>query len=191
MTWFRDYIYIPLGGSRGNHWKTIRNILIVFFISGLWHGANWTFICWGMWHACLIVFFLVLGINTKTRNNVTQRKYFPSVKEFFQISTTFLLVVFGWMLFRANGIEEFYNIIHSIVVNQPFVYGSIYGKTVFLHVLLMVIIDWIQRDKQHSLQFPNNVIFSHRFNRWLVYIILYLYIISCTGQSQTFLYFQF
>lgn len=97
-TWFRDYIYIPLGGSRCARWKVMRNTLIIFLVSGLWHGANWTFIMWGVYHALLFFPLMLLGKNRKHTNNVAAGRLLPSMKEFVQILFTFLLVLIGWII---------------------------------------------------------------------------------------------
>ena len=94
-TWFRDYIYFPLGGSRCDKWKIIRNVYIVWGISGLWHGANWTFICWGLFHATLLAIYNIVGINTKYKNIAAYSKLLPSIKEMSQIGLTFFLAVIG------------------------------------------------------------------------------------------------
>lgn len=94
-TWFRDYIYFPLGGSRCDKWKIIRNVYIVWGISGLWHGANWTFICWGLFHATLLAIYNIIGINTKYKNIAAYSKLLPSIKEMSQIGLTFFLAVIG------------------------------------------------------------------------------------------------
>ena len=191
MTWFRDYIYFPLGGSRCAKWKVIRNTILVFFISGLWHGANWTFICWGLYHACLIAFFILLGINTKTKDVVAQGRLLPTAKEIGQLIVTFLLVIFGWIIFRAENITQLSDICHAMIENQFFDPNYVYGKKYLISAIVMIIIEWLQRDKQHALQLPNNTLFRKRVVRWSLYVGMYLYIISSTGQSQTFLYFQF
>lgn len=105
-TWFRDYIYIPLGGSRVGKWKSVRNTFIIFLVSGFWHGANWTFICWGLFHALLFLPLLLTSSNRKYRGIVAEGKLLPSWKEAIQIGTTFFLVVIGWILFRAENMEQ-------------------------------------------------------------------------------------
>lgn len=92
-TWFRDYIYIPLGGSRCSKWKSFRNTMIIFLVSGLWHGANWTFICWGTFHALLFLPLLLMKKNRKYRDTVAENRILPSFKEIGQITITFLLVM--------------------------------------------------------------------------------------------------
>lgn len=105
-TWFRDYIYIPLGGSRCSKWKSFRNTMIIFLVSGLWHGANWTFICWGTFHALLFLPLLLMKKNRKYRDTVAENRILPSFKEIGQITITFLLVMIGWIIFRAENIKE-------------------------------------------------------------------------------------
>src|SRR5690606_34552897 len=103
-TWFRDYLYIPLGGSRGGIWLKVRNTFIIFIVSGFWHGANWTFIVWGALNA---IYFLPLLLTNNNRNNleiVAQGKYFPTWKEWLAMCITFGLTVFAWIFFRAENI---------------------------------------------------------------------------------------
>lgn len=101
-TWFRDYIYIPLGGSRVGKWKSFRNTLVIFLVSGFWHGANWTFVAWGAYHALLFLPLLLLGQNRRYRDSVAENSFLPSVKELTQMGVTFLLVLLGWILFRMR-----------------------------------------------------------------------------------------
>ena len=105
-TWFRDYIYIPLGGSRTTKAKVIRNTFIIFLVSGFWHGANWTFIAWGAYHAFLFLPLILLGKNRKYTNTVAENKLLPSPREMFQMLTTFMLAVIGWIIFRAESITQ-------------------------------------------------------------------------------------
>ena len=113
-TWFRDYIYFPLGGSRCEKWKVIRNIFIVWSVSGLWHGANWTFVCWGLFHASLLALYNILGINTKFQHEVAHGKLLPNLKEASQVLLTFVLAVFGWIIFRAENLSQAADYIFSI-----------------------------------------------------------------------------
>ena len=105
-TWFRDYIYIPLGGSRAGKWKSFRNTLVLFLVSGFWHGANWTFVAWGAYHALLFLPLLLLGQNRRYRDSVAENSYLPSVKELTQMGATYLLVLLGWYLFRSEDISQ-------------------------------------------------------------------------------------
>ena len=189
-TWFRDYIYFPLGGSRCSKQKTIRNVFIVWGISGLWHGANWTFIVWGLYHATLLAIYNILGVNTKYKHVVANGRLFPNIKEFMQLTLTFLLAVIGWIIFRANSMTQAIDYISSMFTNLSFNSHQLYGKTIS-YCLLLLFIEWMQRDKQHALQFPNKRLFNYRFIRWTIYYSLILSIMIFGGKSQTFIYFQF
>src|SRR5690606_33207591 len=105
-TWFRDYVYIPLGGSRGSKWLQVRNVFIIFLVSGFWHGANWTFIVWGALNA---LYFLPLLLGHKNRSHidvVAAHRRLPTFREFLQMGLTFLLTVVAWVFFRADTVEQ-------------------------------------------------------------------------------------
>jgi D-alanyl-lipoteichoic acid acyltransferase DltB (MBOAT superfamily) len=190
MTWFRDYVYFPLGGSRCGKFKTIRNVFIVWGISGLWHGANWTFVFWGLYHAIILNIYNIFGIKSKYNQTVAYRKYLPNLKELLQMSITFILTVIGWIIFRAKDLSQATDYILSMFTNQLFDRNMLYGKTL-LFCLILLLIEWFQRDKEHALQFPNKSPFNYRFVRWTVYYSLILSIMILAGSSQTFIYFQF
>ena len=106
-TWFRDYLYIPLGGSQEGEWKSIRNIFIIFLVSGFWHGANWTFIFWGLFHSILFLPSFIFKTNRKyTTSIIAENTLLPSAKEFIQVITTFTLVTIGWVFFRSETITD-------------------------------------------------------------------------------------
>ena len=189
-TWFRDYIYFPLGGSRCSKAKFIRNVFIVWGISGLWHGANWTFVCWGLFHATLLAIYNIIGINTKYKNTIAYGRLFPNIKEAIQLLLTFTFAVFGWIIFRAESMSQAYGFVTSIFTH-PFLEGLVDGKKWLFASLLLLLVEWFQRDKQHALDFPQNKFFRHRLARWLVYYILICIIINFAGSSQSFIYFQF
>ena len=94
-TWFRDYVYIPMGGSRGSKWMIVRNTFVIFLLSGFWHGANWTFIAWGIYHAALFLPLILFGQNRKFINHVAEGRLLPTGKEVLQMMMTFLLVCIG------------------------------------------------------------------------------------------------
>ena len=193
MTWFRDYIYFPLGGSRCVKWKTIRNVFIVWGISGLWHGANWTFVCWGLFHATLLAIYNLFGINTKYKNVVAYRRYLPSIVEAMQMALTFFFVVLGWIVFRAESISQAGNYLSAMVMNKFYDASLLHGKTCLLNGLLLLFVEWLQRDKQHALQFPGKKLFNNLIVRWAVYgiIILLMVFFIDTSTNKTFIYFQF
>ena len=192
MTWFRDYIYFPLGGSRCARWKVIRNTLIVFFVSGLWHGANWTFICWGLYHACLIAIYILLGINTKSKNVVAQGRLLPSVGEFCQLTITFFLAVVGWIIFRSENMPQAYEFL-SRMFTTMFDQGLYiaHGKRYLIWGFLMLLFEWLQRDKQHALQLSHQGLFRYAPARFALYAVLVYIMFLYAGTVQTFIYFQF
>ena len=192
MTWFRDYIYFPLGGSRCARWKVIRNTLIVFFVSGLWHGANWTFICWGLYHACLIAIYILLGINTKSKDVVAQGHLLPSVREFCQLAITFFLAVVGWIIFRSENMPQAYEFL-SRMFTTMFDQGLYiaHGKRYLIWGFLMLLFEWLQRDKQHALQLSHQGLFRYAPARFALYAVLVYIMFLYAGTVQTFIYFQF
>ena len=105
-TWFRDYLYIPLGGSKRGKWLSIRNIFIIFIVSGFWHGANWTFIMWGLIHAMLYIpLFLRAKIRQSTSSVISESRWFPNTKEIFQMGSTFFFTMIAWVFFRSENIN--------------------------------------------------------------------------------------
>lgn len=193
-TWFRDYIYFPLGGSRCSKWKTIRNVFIVWGISGLWHGANWTFVCWGLYHAVILNIYNVLGIKTKRVDEPQLVRWGGqfsfNYKDFARILLTFVLAVFGWIIFRAESMAQAIDYFSAMFTNG-FFNGPIRGQQELVLCAILIIIEWIQRNKQHALQFGNVGLFRHRLCRWGVYYLILVAIAYFVGSSQTFIYFQF
>ena len=192
-TWFRDYIYFPLGGSRCDKWKIIRNVYIVWAISGLWHGADWTFVCWGVFHATLLAIYNLLGINTKYNNVVAYGKWLPSVKELMQMALTFFLAVIGWIIFRAETMTQAVEYISRMFATMfsDYHFTISYGRKFLLYGILLLLVEWVQRDKQHALQLPERGVLRYRVVRWVVYYLVLLIIATYTGEDQTFIYFQF
>jgi D-alanyl-lipoteichoic acid acyltransferase DltB (MBOAT superfamily) len=190
-TWFRDYIYFPLGGSRCEKYKIIRNVYIVWGISGLWHGANWTFVCWGLFHASLLAIYNILGINTKYKQVVAYGKILPNIKETMQIVLTFFLTVIGWIIFRAETMTQAIQYLTAMASNKFFDAKALHGVTYICFGFALLAVEWLQRDKQHALQFTNMKPFNYRFVRWGIYYAILLIIAFFAGTSQTFIYFQF
>ena len=188
-TWFRDYVYIPLGGSRCSKAKIIRNTLVIFLVSGLWHGANWTFIAWGAFHALLFLPLVLLGKNRKYRNTVAEGHILPSLKETGQMLLTFFLVTFGWIIFRAESIGQavsiFSRIFGSSLISLPFLYVG--TKKAALFILLMLLVEWFFREKRFALDFGG-------VPKWIPIVVNYsliLVILEFAAHSQSFIYFQF
>ena len=200
MTWFRDYIYFPLGGSRCSQWKVIRNTVIVFGVSGLWHGANWTFIAWGLYHACLIALSILLGKNIKYKEIIAAGKILPSVRELFQVLTTFVLVMVGWVIFRSETLTDAVSYLvlmfssslldwHTAALQL----GKLDGIDVALPAIaLLMVIEWLGRDRRHALQFRNDsFIAKNMVFRYFVYIVLIMSLVGLGGSQSEFIYFQF
>ena len=190
-TWFRDYIYFPLGGSRCKKWIVIRNVYIVWAISGLWHGANWTFVCWGLYHATLLAIYNLFNINTKYEHEVAFKRHTPTILEFTQMIITFILAVFGWIIFRAQNLSQAIDYISSIFIHPFWGSGFIDGKKWLIAGIILLIVEWTQRNKQHALQLSPNGIFKYRITRWATYYTIIYFIINFAGSSQSFIYFQF
>jgi len=186
-TWFRDYLYIPLGGSRVSKAKVVRNTFIIFLVSGLWHGANWTFVAWGTYHALLFLPLILLGKNRRYTNIVAEGRMLPTVKEFLQMLLTFFLAVIGWIIFRSENIGQSFEIIRGIFSPTLFSIPLIPGLTL-LFVLLMLVVEWLNRSKEHG--FVVDAI-KPRWIRWAIYYAVCLCIILFSEQSETFIYFQF
>lgn len=188
-TWFRDYLYIPLGGSRGRIWMKVRNTIIIFIVSGFWHGANWTFIVWGALNA---IYFLPLLLTNNNRNNletVAHGKLLPNLKEITLISFTFGLTVLAWIFFRAENLQHALQYIQGIFNSSIFEAPEIFPITTLLLVFLFLSIEWLNRDKQFALQLSNSKV--PITIRWGGYLILSFLIAFYFGKGSSFIYFQF
>lgn len=190
-TWFRDYVYFPLGGSRRGKWKTIRNTFIIFLVSGMWHGANWTFICWGAYNALLFMPLLIVGRNRRYTDVVAQGRLLPSFKELLQIVVTFLLVVVGLIIFRAENINDAFNYI-TLMATDFTPHLPEHGKSALLYIAILMIVEWLHRDRQFGLQISDGGgLLARREVRWTIYVILALFTLLCAGTQEEFIYFQF
>ncbi len=193
-TWFRDYLYIPLGGSRGTQLQSVRNIFVIFIVSGFWHGANWTFIVWGFLNALFIIPSFLSGSNRNYLGVVALGKVFPSIKEAFQIFITFLLTCLAWIFFRAANVWEAGDYIRRIFSFKSFAMEELEiagfsDFTWFLGplIILLQMTEWKNRSRQYGLAFiSKNIII-----RWGFYILIILFLIQYWGSEQDFIYFQF
>lgn len=197
-TWFRDYVYIPLGGSRVSKAAQVRNTFIIFIVSGFWHGSSWTFIIWGALNAIYFLPLLLFKQNRKNLGVVAEGKILPSIKEFLQISVTFLLTVLAWVFFRANSVGDAFAIIERIVtsIHKIDLYelrslaNSLWVTSAHVAlIILLVIVEWLQRDKQHALELSKVKI--PRLVRWGYYYFIVFLIFYFSGTQQDFIYFQF
>ena len=193
-TWFRDYVYIPLGGSRVGKWKLVRNTFVIFLLSGFWHGANWTFIAWGAYHAVLFLPLILLGVNRKYTNQVAEGKWLPTWKETGQILLTFMLAIVGWIIFRAETIGQAWEYVCEMMQlgtlracyrfflpNENLVYPM------NMLILIMLVVEWIQREKQHGLEISN----LKWYFRYPLYLFIMGLMVCYSNSGSTFIYFQF
>ena len=188
-TWFRDYVYIPLGGSRCSKAQIIRNTFVIFLLSGFWHGANWTFLAWGAYHALLFLPLILLGKNRRYRDTVAEGKWLPSLKEAGQILLTFFLVVFGWIIFRAESIGQAWEVFKTVLSPSLLTMPNVSGITGFsIAILVMLVIEWIQRGKRHPLAIESIPWWPVR---GLIYFVVFFLILTFGGHSENFIYFQF
>ena len=217
-TWFRDYVYIPLGGSRPalparlevkgerlkaryTKWIAVRNTFIIFLLSGFWHGANWTFVLWGAYHALLFVPLLLMNKNRRYRDTVAtitlpdgtiKTKLMPSLKEAGQMLLTFALAVFGWIIFRATGLKTLSawltGIFDSSVLSVPWLMNRYYYIPLAINILIMIMFEWINRTKEHSFQ----ISIKYKWLRWCLYLIfIFMLFVSIKVDTPQFIYFQF
>ncbi|MCL4113941.1 UNVERIFIED_CONTAM: hypothetical protein GTU68_065677, partial [Idotea baltica] len=177
-TWFRDYLYIPLGGSRGSTASKIRNVFIIFVVSGFWHGANWTFLAWGLWNR-----------NRTHTDNVAQGRLFPSLKEAGQILATFIITVFAWVFFRADSMGEAFVYLGGIFDPSLFSIPDIFPLHLIFALLILLVVEWMQREKQHGLELDRGKMPTYL--RWGIYYGVVIAIALLGTGQQTFIYFQF
>jgi len=188
-TWFRDYLYIPLGGSRGGEWMKLKNTLIIFLVSGFWHGANWTFIVWGGLNA--IYFFISSKIIKNSRNSdiVAKGRLLPSTREFMQILFTFSLTVFAWIFFRSDNMGHAASILDQIFSFSTISLPELLPYNLFILISILLIIEWGGRENQYGLEK-----LGLNWNRPLRLSFYYgcvLVIFLFGGKEQEFIYFQF
>lgn len=188
-TWFRDYLYIPLGGSRGGTWMKIRNTFVIFIVSGFWHGANWTFIVWGALNA---LYFLPLLLARKNRDHleiVAQGKWIPTLRELTGMFITFWLTVLAWIFFRAENLTHAIAYLSGIFSSTLFEMPDLAGmRAILLLIVLFMIFEWFGREKRFALAIAEE--WKKPF-RWGAYYLILLLMLLFTGEQQEFIYFQF
>lgn len=188
-TWFRDYVYIPLGGSRGSTLMQVRNVFIIFIVSGFWHGANWTFIVWGALNAIYFLPLLLLKKNRTNLGEVAEGRYFPTFKEFTSIGITFSLTVLAWIFFRAESLSHAFTYIATIFTSTLFAIPAILPIKLFLLLLFFLIVEWLGRTGEYAISNLENSL--NRWLRWPLYYGIIVLIVFYGGNQQTFIYFQF
>lgn len=188
-SWFRDYLYFPLGGSRGGMAKTIRNTFIIFLVSGFWHGANWTFLAWGGLNALFIMPSIIFKTNRRNLDTVAQGRILPSIREFCQLILTFCLASFAWIFFRAESITDAFMYIKEIFSATLFQSPDVISGKVIAIVGVFMLIEWLGRENKYALE-KLTLKWKRPFS-WAFYYLIILAILCFTGSEQQFIYFQF
>ena len=191
--WFKHYVYIPLGGSHVSKLKSIRNIAIVFLISGFWHGSNWTFIFWGTLHALAFIPVFLLGKNKTYKNSiVAEHTLLPSINEVLRILTVFLMVTFSWIFFRSETITDAFSFLERIITDFSFgVYMHPKGyRMIDYYILIIVFLLYeyrIRKDERSPFKFKSKYV---RFIAYTI-VILCMLLFYDSEFDRSFIYFQF
>lgn len=185
-SWFKDYLYIPLGGSKNGLRTAVRNTFVIFLVSGFWHGANWTFLAWGFLHACA---FLPLLLSQKNRENsgeiVAFHRKLPTLKEFIKLLATFSFVCFAWIFFRSDSLAHAISFIQYSLQNW-WGHQVIEAKSILFYSFIFLLFDWYLRRDERHLKVP-----KQRWLRYLIYLGLAFSILLKMDAEQSFIYFQF
>lgn len=192
-TWFRDYLYIPLGGSRCGTYKKIRNTFIIFLVSGFWHGANWTFIVWGLINAFYFLPLLLSDNNRKNLDTVAAGQFLPTMRESFAMLSTFGLTMLAWIFFRSNTLTDAVLYISGIFSKTLFSFPIGFvpcGTHILWLIPLCFLVEWLGRTNEHALQ-KLGLTWKKPVRYAMYYGIIILLISYLTGKEQQFIYFQF
>ena len=188
-TWFRDYVYIPLGGSKGSKMQQIRNVMIIFIVSGFWHGANWTFIVWGALNALYFLPLLLFERNRIHTNVVAEFSILPSIKEFLRMILTFFLTLLAWVFFRAENLAEAFGYLGRMFNKSLVSIPQIRPTFLFIFIIIFIIVEWSGRRQLYAieslwLKYP-------RALRWFIYYCIVMAAFLYGGKTEEFIYFQF
>ena len=190
-SWFRDYLYIPLGGSSKGKLISVRNTFVIFLVSGFWHGASWNFIIWGFIHACFFLPLLLLRQNRKyTAETIAENRYLPSFKEIGQVLFTFSLVTLAWIFFRQTDSQMAIDyvkrmFVHAIEFPEQFKTWPEIDAGIFW-IIPFVLYDWVNRRNERVVRFPRMILL-----RWTMYVLMIFFIFLFSSRDQAFIYFQF
>jgi len=185
-TWFRDYLYIPLGGSKNGKYLALRNIFIIFIVSGFWHGANWTFIIWGALNALYYVPLFLFGANRNNLDVIASETILPSFKSMVGLLVTFILITFAWVFFRSATAPDAFNYISLIFQFKNEGTDFIVPIFLWIEIIVLLFIDYLSRRKDF-------VFFEHRVVQvfFLIATIIQLILFGYYESDQSFIYFQF
>ena len=189
-TWFRDYLYVPLGGSRGGRGMQVRNTFIIFLVSGFWHGANWTFVIWGALNALYFLPLLLQDRNRRNLGSVATQRWWPTPLEMWQMGTTFLLTCVAWVFFRAPDVGTAMAYLGGMVSTTLLEPPSVELGPLRLLIVLFIAVEWSGRHSQHALEhlglnWPTPI-------RWSAYAtLIFLMGLFLRTEETPFIYFQF
>ncbi len=189
-TWFRDYLYIPIGGSRGSKLMKVRNTFIIFIVSGFWHGANWTFIVWGALNA---LYFLPLLLRNKNRVHlevIAVKGNFPTFREGFNMFLTFGLTVVAWVFFRAENIDHAFSYLTSMFSVSVFDAPEILPLDIMVLVLILLIVEWIGRRQLYALESIQKIKLPI-VHIAILFVLILVILLFMSNTEQEFIYFQF
>lgn len=189
-TWFRDYLYIPLGGSRAGKWKSVRNVFVIFLVSGFWHGANWTFIAWGGIHAALFLPLLLRGKNRRyTSDTIGEGRWLPNVREFLGMAWTFTMVCVSWVFFRAASVSEATHYIsHALNPESLFSAPQKVSYTACVYILALIVGDWMVKNGSMPRRWNSPAFIPVR---WGMASIGIWFVLKNFASQANFIYFQF
>jgi D-alanyl-lipoteichoic acid acyltransferase DltB (MBOAT superfamily) len=193
-TWFRDYLYIPLGGSRGSLISKIRNTFIIFIVSGFWHGASWTFLFWGALNAIYFLPLLLTNNNRKNMEIVALGRIFPAFKDLVSMLFTLVLTAFAWIFFRAENIAHALSYISGIFSSSlfsiPVFENRTNALTTLILVLLFIFTEWTGRTGQYGIQ-NLGIRWKRPYRYTIYYLIIFLILYFGNFNKNQFIYFQF
>ena len=189
-TWFRDYLYIPLGGSRGGKWQSVRNVFIIFLVSGFWHGANWTFIVWGGIHAALFLPLLLRGKNRRyTSDTIGEGRWLPTGREFLGMAWTFSMVCVAWVFFRAASVSEaIHYLAHALNPEDFFSAPQKVSYTAGICILSLIVGDWMVKNGSMPRRWNAPAFIAVR---WGMASMGIWFILKNFASQANFIYFQF
>lgn len=191
-TWFRDYLYIPLGGSRGGTLMKVRNTFVIFLVSGFWHGANWTFLIWGGLNALYFLPLLLLKRNRTNIGVVSEERMLPSLRELFQMGLTFMITVFAWIFFRSTTVSSAIMFISKILkttrLELPYFPNIPKAFILIFLICFFLLLEWVGRNSPHTLK---QIFRRNKIKRRVLYILILFLIYLMRGNQSEFIYFQF
>lgn len=190
-SWFRDYLYIPLGGSKGGTWMKVRNTFIIFLVSGFWHGANWTYIVWGALNAFYFLPLLLLRKNRDNLQTVAHGRTMPTWKEWRSMIFTFGLTTIAWVFFRSETVGDAFKylsgMVSSSILSAPDI--SVEGYMQICLLLVFIVIEWLGREAPYAISGLH--LGWKKPARWAFYMTIIFVILGFAGKQQDFIYFQF